>query len=290
MIGTHFTSPVPTDPVAECDWVRLWDCGVTWKDIHLGPGKYDWSRLDMLMQAYAGKKILYTIAATPRWLAMDPDAPHAAPWLGKGSNSLPSDINAFNEFVWHLSTRYAGRIHAYEVWNEPQLQDFMTPYNTASIRRLVLMTSRARRTIKANDPAALVGSASVLPRPKSGGMRRASRYLRELKDQGWPVDFISTHIYPEVGTGSRRWRALLKSVLRTLKRLNSPVKKLWITETAYGLLGDPIPDAKAEQLVRDTYKYAGGRFVFWYAWNREDLGGFILNHGTAGWEAVKKHG
>ena len=62
---------------------------VTWKDIHTGL-----ARLDMLMDKYAGKKIVYVIAATPQWAASDPNAPHAAPWLGAGSNSLPGDLDA----------------------------------------------------------------------------------------------------------------------------------------------------------------------------------------------------
>ena len=67
---------------------------------------------------------------------------------------------------------------------------------------------------------------------------------------------------------------------------------MWVTETLYGLLGDPIAtDEKAEQLVRDTYEYAGGKFVFWYAWNRSDLNsGFYLNHDTATWRAIKEYG
>lgn len=290
MIGMHFTNPKPTDPIGDTDWVRLWDCGVTWKDIHLAPGSYDFSRMDALMEMYRGKKIVYVIAATPRWLAMNPNEEHYAPWLGPGSNSLPWDIDHFNEFVWAVSKRYAGRIHAYEVWNEPQLADFCFPYTDAKMNTLAQMTKRAYRTIKANDPKALVGSASVLPRPSSGGMKRAGKYLRALARKGWPVDFIACHIYPEPGKGAKRWRAMLNDVTDYLKGMDSPVRKVWITETAYGLLADPIPAAKSRQLVEDTYKYAGGKFVFWYAWDRHDLGGMYVGPGSDAWSAIKEFG
>jgi hypothetical protein len=184
-----------------------------------------------------------------------------------------------------------GKIHAYEVWNEPQLADFMHPYTEANTNRLALMTKRAYKTIKSNDPSALVGAASVLPRPTSGGMKRAGKYLRSLKRAGWNVDFFTCHIYPEPGKGAKRWRWMLRKVQGYLVAMNAPTRKLWITETAYGLLSpDPIPDAKASQLVRDTYKYANGKFVFWYAWNRPDLKGFLISHDTAGWKAVKRYG
>ena len=74
--------------------------------------------------------------------------------------------------------------------------------------------------------------------------------------------------------------------------MNCPTKKVWITETMYGLLGDPIPDEKCEQLVRDTYEYAGiDKFVFWYAFNRPDLNkGFLMYHDSTTWEAIKRYG
>lgn len=288
MIGMHFTKE--DTPPPKTDWVRLWDCGVTWKDIHTGPEAYDWSRLDALVDRYSDRQIVYVIAATPRWLAMDPNAPHPAPWLGRGSNSLPYDIEEFNKFVWNLSKRYKGRIKAYEVWNEPQLVDFMFPYTTSNLRRLATMTKRAYRTIKANDPQALVGSASILPRPTSGGMRRAKRYLKELKRAGWPFDFVSVHIYPEIGKGAKRWNWMLEETKKALRSVHSPVEKIWITETTYGLLGPEIPDDKARQLVQDTYRYAGSKFVFWYAWDRKDLGGMYIGPRSAAWEAIKEFG
>ena len=52
MIGMHFTSPSPADPVGDVTHVRLWDAGVTWKDIHTAPDSYNWARLDTLMDTY----------------------------------------------------------------------------------------------------------------------------------------------------------------------------------------------------------------------------------------------
>ena len=297
MIGMHFTSPKENDPVGDVTHVRLWDCGVTWKDIHTAPGSFNWARLDKLMDTYAGKHITYVIAATPQWAASDPNAPHAAPWLGAGSNSLPGDLNAsWKPFVANISQRYKGRINAYEIWNEPQLADFMYPYDTKNQNLLAQMTKDASRIIKGNDPKALIGSASVLPRDSSGGMKRASKYLTALKKKdakNWcGIDFVACHIYPEPGKGAKRWNALLQEVRDTMKEMGCPTKKVWITETMYGLLsGDPIPSEKSADLVKKTYEYAGGRFIHWYAFSRPDLNaGFVMDHGTAAWEAIKKHG
>jgi len=297
MIGMHFTSPQDNDPVGEVTHVRLWDCGVTWKDIHTAPDSYNWARMDMLMDKYEGKHITYVIAATPQWAASDPNAPHAAPWLGAGSNSLPGDLNAsWKPFVANLSQRYAGRIKAYEIWNEPQLADFMYPWDQKNRNLLAQMTKDAIRIIKGNDPAALCGSASVLPRDSSGGMKKGGKYLQALADKdskNWcGIDFVATHIYPECGKGAKRWNNLFWEVRDTMAEMGCPTKKVWVTETLYGLLCDPVAsDEKCRQLVKDTYEYAGGKFVFWYAFNRPDLNaGMVINHGTATWEAIKEHG
>jgi hypothetical protein len=289
MIGMHFNDP--EKGVADTDWVRLWDCGVTWKDIHLEPGVYDWSRLDWLVDLYSDRNIVYVIAATPRWLATDPDAPHFAPWLGPGTNSLPSDsdIDEFNTFVWHLTMRYKGRIKAYEIWNEPQLPDFMYPYNRKNRNRLAQMTKRAYRTIKRISPDTMVLSASVLPRKSSGGMRRANRFLRALKKKGWPVDRITCHIYPEVDEGSIKWAMYLADVRKSARKFGGP-QLIWVTETNYNLLGDVIDGKKAEQYVKSTYEMAGNSPIFWYGWNKMDvLGGLNINHDSAAWKEMQKH-
>ena len=291
----HFTSPVDSDPVADCDWIRLWDCGVTWKDLHTAPDSYNWARMDMLMDKYEGKSVVYTIAATPQWAASDPNAPHAAPWLGAGSNSLPGDLDAsWKPFVANLSQRYAGRINAYEVGNEPQLADFMYPWDSHNRNLLAQMTKDATRIIKGNDPGALCLAASVLPRDSSGGMKKGKKFWQALADKDskhWcGIDAVACHIYPEVGKGAKRWRAMLDDVVDTLKGMGAPTKKVWITETSFGLLGDPIPDEKCRQLTKDMYEFAGGKFIFHYAWNRPDLNaGWLINHGTATWEAIKEN-
>jgi GH35 family endo-1,4-beta-xylanase len=287
MIGMHFNDP--ERGVVKTDWVRLWDCGVTWKDIHIGPNQYDWSRLDQLVDLYSDRNILYVVAATPRWLAEDPNAPHFALWLGPGTNSLPKSIDEFNKFIWNLTTRYKGRIQAYEIWNEPQLVDFMYPYTKKNRRLLATMTKRAHGTIKSIDSNALVLSASVLPRKTSGGMRRANRYLRELKRKGWPVDRITCHIYPEINEGSIKWAFYLADVRKSVRRLGGP-ELVWVTETNYNLLGDVIDGKRAEQYVRSTYEMAGNCPVFWYGWNKMDvLGGLNISNDSAAWKEMQRY-
>jgi hypothetical protein len=245
--------------------------------------------LDDIVNKCGSRHITYVICACPKWLAKYPSNPHYAPWLGPGSNSMPSNQDTANAFFWNLATRYTGRIDAYEIWNEPQLPDFLYPWNETERNALAQLTKRAYSTIKSCDPKAMVLAASVLPRDSSGGMEKGKKYWKALKAKGWNVDAFTCHIYPEVDKGYKRWRSMLDNVVSTLEMMDPPTEKLWITETAYGLLGHDIPDDKARELVEDTYGGDGGRFTYWYAWAREDLGGMLVGPGSAGWDAIKEH-
>jgi GH35 family endo-1,4-beta-xylanase len=287
MIGMHFNDPLENPP--KTDWVRLWDCGVTWKDIHLEPNTYDWSKLDSLVELYYDRKILYVACSTPRWLAKNPNAPHFAPWLGPGSNSLPSDIEEWNKFVWNLATRYKGKIDAYEIWNEPQLADFMYPYTLSNRNLLATMTKRAYRTIKSIDKNVPVLSPSVLPRKSSGGMKRGGKMLHALKRKGWPVDAIATHIYPEVGSGVNEWRAMLNDVSTYCKKIKAP-REIWVTETTFNLLGFIPSDQRSRTLISRLRSTIGidSVKIFWYSWDKSSvIGGLDISHNSAAWKEIQ---
>jgi hypothetical protein len=295
MLGMGFTATNQDWP-SEVTHGRIWDIGAIWANIHVAPNVYDWDRLDEVvakMEANGMRHITYVIAGTPAWAAQDPDAPHHAPWLPKGSNSLPGDPNnSWKPFVWNLSERYKGRIHAYEVWNECQLPDFMYPWNRYNRRKLARMTDDAVRIIKGNDPDCLVGACSVLPRPTSGGMRRGEKFFKELrKRKDWGgVDFFAAHLYPEGTTRQgAQWVDYFNEVKATLRKLNAPHCKVWVTETALGLLSGGICKERVDQYLGVIAKRAGSNYIMWYAWDREDLGGAWIGPGTSMWDGIKRH-
>ena len=290
MIGMNFTFLEDLWPT-EVTHTRIWDIGVTWKDIHLAPDVYDWSRLDTVVDRMvaAGVNITYVVAATPRWLAKYPDQPNYAPWLGPGTNSMPWSVDEFNKFIWNLATRYKGRINNYEIWNEPQIAQFLYPYTTAETNTLATMTQRAYSTIKACDPAALVLSASILPRTSSGGITRAQKYLNSMQAKGYPVDAWTCHIYPE-GTTRQAviWNDYFDEVKDEIVTRETGTNKVWVTETCLGLLEGPISYDKVFQYTENIYAHMNN-FVLWYAWNRPDLGGATVKFGSPQWEAIKMH-
>lgn len=289
MLSINPTHGLDEDWPADVQGIRLWDQQVTWRDVNPERGVYQWDRLDALVAKAHGKHVTYVIAGTPAWAAMHAQQGHFAPWIGPGSNSQPRDVDDFNEFVWHLATRYKDRIHVYEVWNEPQLVEFWFPYNPATLSLLARMTQRAHHTIHLCDPGAEVLAASVLPRPSSGGMKRARKYLAALKSRGWPVDGYTCHIYPEPGSNPMRWAWLLTQVMVALTALRAPRRKhLLVTETYIDLKGPYRGDAATRKCVTAIYRARGKRQVVWYGWNRPDLEGSQLAPGTAAWEQIKE--
>lgn len=251
-------------------YLRLWDIGVTWANVNPAPDVYDWTRLDQTLEiarTNGTANFLYVLGMTPQWAARNPNTTHHAPWIGPGSSSPPFDMKLWEKYVWNVATRYKGRIQFYQVWNEPQLKEFWDDYSTIHI--LATMTKRAKSIINRIDPAAKIVAAPVLPRPTSGGMLRARRYLTALKSDGWPVDIYACHIYPEKDLGPARWRDLAKHVQGSLTAIQAPRKPLWVTETNYNLMGGPLPDSKIPAYIEKTNEHAenlGIRRIYWYGY------------------------
>jgi hypothetical protein len=275
--------------------VRIWDIGCAWNAIHLDVDVYDWSKLDVVVDQIEsiGAGITYTIGATPQWLAKYPDQPYYAEWLGPGSNSMPYDIDEFNKFVWNLATRYAGRISAYEIWNEPQLSEFLYPYNTSELNCLATMTQRAYSTMKSCDPNAQIFAASVLPRASSGGMSKATKYLDAMQAKGWNVDGFTTHIYPDIDEQADVWQSMLADAQSTIASYSPPTSLLWVTETNYNLMGPVISEDQAPGLVEGTYNAAaaqGVNVIHWYGWDTTaNLGGLNINLNASAWAQIETH-
>ena len=263
--GLHSLSPAAEQPIRA---VRLWDCGVTWKDVNPSKGVWDWTNLDRAVRS--NHNYLYVLGATPQWSAKYPTAPYAAPWLGPGTNTPPADLRNWDEYVRQVVTRYKGRIKAYQIWNEPQSKHFWYP---DLFTTLGTMAYRAYKIIKEIDPKALVVSPPILPRPSSGGMKRGGRVLAALWKRNWPFDVYAIHCYPEQGYGAERVAWMIREFNGTLSAMSAPHKPLWITEINYNLLGGELPLPKQIALLEATDRVAKQFKViraYWYAMDHSD--------------------
>jgi hypothetical protein len=294
--GMHILHPFNNWPDTKVDSIRLWDCGVTWKDVNPSKGVFIFDRLDQIVdmaEKRGVKHITLVLAMTPQWASRDPNSTHYAPWLGPGTNMAPHTMSDWSTYVQKVVERYKGKIHAYQIWNEPQLKEFWN-YNNYTV--LAHMTALAYGIIKRIDKNALVVAAPILPRPSSGGVIRGSKYLSELKKRNWPIDIMSCHIYPEKDRGPARFNYLLTKVKAQLSLMKCPKNRLWITETNYNVPTGPniYPESQVHWFIDKTneilFKKKVER-VFWYGWGHTESHMFGLNFDvkTYAGQAIKKY-
>jgi len=127
-----------------------------WRNIERrDKGNFEWNEPDRIVEAVSrsGLKIVARVDNQPQWSSS------TITWPGTGP---PNNLSDFTDFLTALATRYRGRIHAYEIWNEPNIDrewGDKTPDPVAYTR----MLKDSYEVIKAADPQALVVSAGMSP-------------------------------------------------------------------------------------------------------------------------------
>jgi hypothetical protein len=90
---------------------------------------------------------------------------YTPPWArpaGTAPGSPPSNLGDYAAFVRIAVQRYAQRgVHAYEIWNEPNVADFWAPGPDPA--RYAQLLRRAYAAVKSVDPTATVVSAGLAP-------------------------------------------------------------------------------------------------------------------------------
>jgi hypothetical protein len=118
-------------------------------------GTSTWAKFDDIVdRANAlGMQVALRIDTSPRW-ALPPGAPDGL--------SPPLDERDYWDFVTQVAMRYRGRVGAYQVWNEPNLNSEWggRPPDPAAYARLL---RGASERIRAADPAARVVMAALAP-------------------------------------------------------------------------------------------------------------------------------
>jgi polysaccharide biosynthesis protein PslG len=162
---------------------------VDWNSVEYERGKYRWDELDQVVaeaEKY-GLKILLSVARAPGFSRPEPveeDGP-------------PSDFSIFRDFMQALSSRYKGRVAAYELWNEPNLKREWRGFDLSAAKFVELIAVGAEG-VRAGDPNAIIISGA----PAVTGIDDQTaiddrRFLREMIAAGVGdlVDAIGVHPY-----------------------------------------------------------------------------------------------
>lgn len=261
----HPKNHVPWPSVPIGSW-RTWH--VNWADIEEQPNHFDFSLLDKYVDwsEEHHTPILMHLSYTPRWASSTPDAPTDVEVTNPpGLSGPPRNMEDWLIFVRTVATRYKGRIHNWEIWNEPNRPQSWN----GSVDMMVQMTREAYTILKQADPTCTV----VSPAPEEAkGVPFLDDFL--AKGGGQYADVIGYHFYVGANVAPEAMVTLIHSVKAVMAKHGLSSKPLWDTEA--GWLGNTMlpPDTSAAWLARAyILNWASGvsRF-YWYAWE--------IHHGT----------
>ncbi len=171
------------------------ELGVTWVKQQIdwalyepSEGAINWAPIDEMVDAMeaAGMNILLTVTSAPSW-ARDSDQ----------EKGPPVDYRTYANFVGQMAERYAGRVDAYEIWNEPNLRREWNTPRGISAASYVEMLRLAYVAIKTADPQAIVVTGGLAPTGFNDGVNAIDDrvYLRQMYAAGvadWS-DAIGAH-------------------------------------------------------------------------------------------------
>jgi hypothetical protein len=289
----YFATPAEMDAALDqmqamgVNTVRI---GIPWAGINPVPGYYNWSQDDYLINAAdaRGMGVLAVITTTPGW-ANDPSAPGVY-----GHPASPAD---FGTFAGLAAQRYAGKVGAYEIWNEPNAAPYYGPQpDPAGYTQLL---KAAYPAIKAADPAATVIGGVVGSTVTYENLTlNPVTFVDEMYQDGaqgyfdalsfhpyqYTTPFSAGGIYPDSPINQ------LADIRELMVANGDTGKTIWASE--YGEPTSVAGDAQQAAYLQDmlttwrTLNYTGPAFVYTLedtqtgSTNPEDTLGLIRDDGT----------
>ncbi len=284
--GTHFHRlghaeggfPATAWPAGQVGAVRLWDSSTRWGDLEPAPGRFDFTRLDAIVdQARAqGAAVSLVLGSPAPWASARPreDGPY-----GPGSSAEPRDLALWDRYVEAVVHRYRGRIALYELWNEPYFSDVprdrgQPTFFSGSVATMVELARRARAAIAREDPGARLLTPGFV-----GGPDRLDLFLRSGGSRY--VDGVAYHFYAE---GDADFVQALAQVRAVMARDGVAAFPLHDTESGFGIRGvegqpgdgqRPIDRRRAASLLSHTMilgAWLGLDRFDQYAWDNGRMG------------------
>jgi hypothetical protein len=288
----HFY-PAITWPKVGFKVLRFWDSKTSWPLLEPTKGVWDWTRMDDLVnRAVASNvQVLFTMALTPTWASARPNESNAYSvndssamgWAAEASN-----IADWTNYVTKVATRYKGKIHYYEMWNEPNNNLMPLSFFSGTYAKLAQLCFEAFRAIKAIDPTATVIGPSVVAN---------SAYLDNFLAAGGlgTFDKVGYHFYTGYHSSSPWGRAPERSIAEVF-RVKEVMKKygiadlgIWNTESGWysesfldpstqpvnGVPSVWVPLSEQGDLIARLYLFQfaqGIETACFYAWDNGDMG------------------
>ncbi|MBP1816477.1 VCBS domain-containing protein [Mycobacterium sp. OAE908] len=254
---------------------------IPWTGVEASNDVWTWSAVDRMVNSAnaRGMSVIGILNSPPDW-AMVP----GSPTLG----GPPADPAEYAEFASMVATRYAGKVAAYEVWNEPNYYRFWEPTPDPAAYTVILKA--AYTAIKAADPNAVVVAGGIAAAPDSGTQAMDSvRFVTGMYEAGAAgyFDALSFHpysmtLFSQGGSVSGSPLLLANQIHDVMVAYGDGSKKIWATE--YGQSSQLVTEAGQAAYIDDflsTWRnldYAGPAYIH----TIRDLATFDLAQGTMG--------
>lgn len=249
-------------------------------------GTRTWTALDTWVNTHfnAGRKVILDLSGTPNW-AVAAAAVGGSPYPNTKGNMPPDSWSDYTDFVTAAATRYAGKVYAYDGWNEPNLPKY---YAGAAATAAYLAQGQRLfyQAVKAADPAALVLSPSFTS--VFSGVDGAAAGVVGLKQflaasdgasgtgAQW-FDHCGYHFYCNDDmrrpTGLERMYREVRAALNAASRSSADI---WATETGLIVPGaQSVPLASQQALMRcyvPALLALGVKRVLWFSVDDPSIG------------------
>jgi polysaccharide biosynthesis protein PslG len=275
-------------------WLRV---GLYWCSVMQGgPTSYNWVPFDRIVdQAHMrGIHILGVLIYTPAW---------ARP-SGTTASYPPTNLRDYANYAHVAARHFGGRgVHAYEIWNEPNLASFWAPAPDAA--RYTELLKLAYPAIKSSDPTATVVTGGLSPGGAYGTVTSTYTnpvtFLERMYDDGAQgyFDAVGWHPYSyPYGLGSYTWSAWSQmsetdpSARSLMTAHGDSAKQIWPTEMGAptGTSSQSVTEAEQARLVTDMYTklqswaWAGPAFLYNFRDKGTNLSNREDNFGIVRWD------
>ena len=262
-------------------WVKQ---QVRWEQIEGTRDDYGWSGLDTIVDAYneAGFNVLFSVTAAPGWARG-----------GKPGDGPPDDYRTFSEFMSALTAHFRGRVRAYEIWNEPNVQREWEGARLSAADYVRLLAG-AYQAVKAVDPGAAVVSGAPAPTGINDGILAIDDrvFLQQMYDAGLKdnCDAVGAHPYgfanpPDVYYAggdfdpNRGWddhpcfffRNTMEDYYQIMAAHGDGEKRVWATEFGWSTvdgMGTHFPPSPGQEYARDINQQQQADYIVRaYTWS-----------------------
>lgn len=229
-----------------------------WPDLEPSRGQWEFSRMDVAVEKCRqnGIEVLGILLFSPAWA-------NGTSWF----TTAPTDMQAWREYVITVCSRYRGKVAAWEIWNEENINAFWSV--GPDPLEYVALVSVAAPEIRAADPAAKVvmgGVAGLDPDYLTACLKAGiARY----------VDTVSYHPYVytlafwTLAPIEANCRQIVSWVRDLVAQHSEKPLEIWLTElgwTSSSIYPGVDRDTQAVYMLRTFINYAsqGVDRVYWY--------------------------